>query len=101
VKMNIACISAKLGNLSSSPVVRSQNEASFSCCGGGRPVGDGCLEAVMQGESHLERFGGVEDVSKLRVGGWRDAGDIGVGDVVGLRFRRFNASAVTPHLLLN
>ena len=40
------------------------------------------VEPVVQPESHLERFGGVENVCEFRRGGWRYSGDIGVGNVV-------------------
>src|SRR5208283_2535973 len=36
----------------------------------------------VQTESHLKRFGGMVNVCEFWRGGWRDSGNIGVGDIV-------------------
>ena len=39
-------------------------------------------EVPYQRNSHLDRFGGVEDIGEFRRPGWRDARDVRVGNVV-------------------
>jgi hypothetical protein len=45
-------------------------------------------ESVVQRESHLERFRGVENVCEFRRGSWRYSRDIGVGNVVSAAIRQ-------------